>query len=65
MTKPEDVKQGDSCLTRADIFATHAGEFGYVDDVFEGGVALHFPANPTGFEYWSWDEIEVHCPARQ
>ena len=62
MTKPDGVQPGDICLTRSDIFATHAGEAGWVEDVFEDGVSLHFPHNPTGFEFWSWGEIEQHIP---
>lgn len=65
MNPPSDVRRGDSCLTSRDLLSLHAGEVGWVEDVFDNGVSLHFPVNPTGFEFWSWDEIEAHYPLRR
>ncbi len=62
MDKPDNVKPGDTVLTCKDVFAIHAGEIGYVEDIFDNGVSIHFPINPTGFEYWGWSEIEQHMP---
>lgn len=63
MDKPPNVNPGDSVLTSKDVFALHAGEWGWVEGVFRDGVSVHFPVNPTGFELWHWSEIEQHCAA--
>ena len=51
-----------SVRIRSDLVAIHAGETGWVEDVFDDGVSVHVPINPLGFEFWAWNDIEAHYP---
>ncbi len=61
MDKPKNPQPGDSVVPYRNIISNHAGEHGWIEDVFVDGISVHFPTG-EGFEFWQWNEIEAYCP---